>query len=479
MNTLENFIKGYETFVAYYSLSYLSVYLLLAILSWAAIKRYYRSKYYLLKEILVKSNHTVGVSIIAPAFNEEKTIVYNVKSLLFQEYPKFEVIIVNDGSTDSTLTKLIEEFSLVKVDFFYEGKIPTEHVRGHYKSTDPIYAKLLIVDKENGKSKADASNAGINSAKYSLFVCTDVDCILRKDTISMLAKPFIENTEKVIATGAAIRISNSCKFKDGVLYESHFPDNYYARFQELEYIRSFLFGRMAWSKINGLLLVSGGLGMFDKETVIEAGGYWNKSLGEDMELITRMRKLMHEKKEKFLIIYIPESLCWTEVPANFGVFLRQRVRWARGLIQTLFFHKKMILNPKYGITGLLILPHYLFFEFAVPVLELVGILVLITDYLFFDINYHFLIVCTVFVYLFYITITLISVFLDQLIYKHYTGIKEVLILIAMVFIEPIVFHPMTVYASLKGYWHFLIKKEQKWGVQSRQGFDNSEKKLIQ
>jgi cellulose synthase/poly-beta-1,6-N-acetylglucosamine synthase-like glycosyltransferase len=479
LNTLENFIKGYETFVAYYSLSYLSVYLLLAILSWAAIKRYYRSKYYLLKEILVKSNHTVGVSIIAPAFNEEKTIVYNVKSLLFQEYPKFEVIIVNDGSTDSTLTKLIEEFSLVKVDFFYEGKIPTEHVRGHYKSTDPIYAKLLIVDKENGKSKADASNAGINSAKYSLFVCTDVDCILRKDTISMLAKPFIENTEKVIATGAAIRISNSCKFKDGVLYESHFPDNYYARFQELEYIRSFLFGRMAWSKINGLLLVSGGLGMFDKETVIEAGGYWNKSLGEDMELITRMRKLMHEKKEKFLIIYIPESLCWTEVPANFGVFLRQRVRWARGLIQTLFFHKKMILNPKYGITGLLILPHYLFFEFAVPVLELVGILVLITDYLFFDINYHFLIVCTVFVYLFYITITLISVFLDQLIYKHYTGIKEVLILIAMVFIEPIVFHPMTVYASLKGYWHFLIKKEQKWGVQSRQGFDNSEKKLIQ
>ena len=474
MNTLKNIIRTYEIFISYYSVSYIIFYLLLAILSWVAIKRHYKSKYFLLKEILVKSNHVVGVSIVAPAFNEETTIVYNVKSLLFQEYPKFEVVIINDGSTDSTLEKLIKEFSLVKVDFFYQDKIPTQPVRGHYKSTDPIYSKLLVVDKENGKSKADASNAGINSAKYSLFLCTDVDCILRKDTISMLAKPFIENTEKVIATGAAIRISNSCEFKDGMLYQSHFPDNFFARFQELEYIRSFLFGRMAWSKINGLLLVTGGLGMFDKQTAIEAGGYWHKSLGEDMELITRMRKLMHEKKEKFLIVYIPESLCWTEVPASMTIFLRQRVRWARGLIQTLFLHKKTIFNPKYGMTGLVILPYYLFFEFAVPILEILGLIVLTLDFLFFSINYNFLFIASAFVYLFYTTITLISVFLDQLIYKHYTGIKEVLILLVMVFIEPVVFHPINVYASIKGYWHFFRQKEQSWGVMVRQGFNKND-----
>jgi cellulose synthase/poly-beta-1,6-N-acetylglucosamine synthase-like glycosyltransferase len=473
LNTLNNILKLYESIISYYSIVYIIFYLILAILSWVAIKKYYKSKYFLLKEILVKSNHAVGVSIVAPAFNEEATIVYNVKSLLFQEYPKFEVVIVNDGSTDKTLEKLIDEFSLVKVDFFYQDKIPTQKVRGHYKSTNPIYTKLLVVDKENGKSKADASNAGINSAKYGLFLCTDVDCILRKDTISMLAKPFIENTEKVIATGAAIRISNSCEFKDGMLYKSHFPDNFFARFQELEYIRSFLFGRMAWSKINGLLLVSGGLGMFDKETVIEAGGYWHKSLGEDMELITRMRKLMHQKKEKFLIIYIPESLCWTEVPASMKIFLRQRVRWARGLVQTLYLHKSMIFNPKYGLTGLVILPYYVFFEFAVPVLEFLGLTVLIIDLLFFDINYNFLFIASTFVYLFYITITLISVFLDQLIYKHYTGIKEVVILIAMIFIEPVVFHPINVFASIKGYWNFFRQKEQSWGVQVRQGFNKS------
>jgi cellulose synthase/poly-beta-1,6-N-acetylglucosamine synthase-like glycosyltransferase len=477
LSILENIIKTYETYIAYYSISYIVFYLLLAILSWTAIKKYYKSKYFLLKEILVKSNHTVGVSIVAPAFNEATTIVYNVKSLLFQEYPKFEVVIVNDGSTDATLEILIREFNLVKVDFFYQDKIPTQPVRGHYKSTNPIYSKLLVVDKENGKSKADGSNAGINSAKYSLFICTDVDCILRKDTISMLAKPFIENTEKVIATGAAIRISNSCEFKDGMLFKSHFPDNFFARFQELEYIRSFLFGRMAWSKINGLLLVSGGLGMFDKETVIEAGGYWHKSLGEDMELITRMRKLMHKKKEKFLIIYIPESLCWTEVPASMTIFLRQRVRWARGLVQTLFLHKDVFLNPKYGKTGLLIFPYYLLYEFAVPILEILGLIVLTIDLLFFNINYDFLLIGSAFVYLFYISITLISVFLDQLIYKHYTGIKEVLILIVMIFIEPFVFHPLNVYASLKGYWHFLRQKEQKWGVMVRKGFTMEQKQI--
>lgn len=477
MNTLKIFIKVYETLVAYYSISYIVLYLLLAVLSWIAIRRYYNSKYFLLKEVLVKSNHIVGVSIVAPAFNEEATIVYNIKSLLFQEYPKFEVVIVNDGSTDSTLELIIKEFSMVKVDFFYLEKIPTKLVRGHYKSTNAIYSKLLVVDKINGKSKADASNAGINSAKYGILLCTDVDCILRKDTISMLVKPFIENTEKVIATGAAIRISNSCEFKDGMLYKSHYPDNFFARFQELEYIRSFLFGRMAWSKINGLLLVSGGLGMFDKQTVIEAGGYWHKSLGEDMELIIRMRKLMHEKKEKFLIIYIPESLCWTEVPNNMTIFLRQRVRWARGLIQTLYLHKNIFLNPKYGKTGFLIFPYYIFYEFAVPILEIIGLIVLIVDVIFFDINYNFLFIASLFVYLFYISITLISVFLDQLIYKHYTGIKEVLILITMVFIEPFVFHPINVFASLKGYWHFLRQKEQKWGAQTRQGFNTSNQQL--
>lgn len=446
------------------------MYLILAILSYSAIKHYYNSKYYLHKDILIKSNHTLGVSVIAPAYNEGKTIVYNVKSLLSQDYPKFEVIIINDGSTDDTLEKLIEEFSLIKVDYFYQEKIHTKPVRGHYKSTNPVYSKLLVIDKENGKSKADASNAGINSAKFSLFICTDVDCILRKDTIAMLAKPFIENTTRVIATGAAIRISNSCEFKDGMLYKSHYPNNFFARFQELEYLRSFLFGRMAWSKTNGLLLVSGGLGMFDKEIVIQAGGYWHKSLGEDMELITRMRKVMHIRKEDFLIQYIPESLCWTEVPSSMKIFLRQRIRWARGLVQTLFVHRTMLFNPRYKKTGFVVLPYYFFFEFLVPILEFIGVFVLVLDILFFGLSWEFLLIVSAFVYLFYTSITLISIFADQQIHKQYASQKEIATLLLMVFFEPILYHPINVFASLKGYFHFLINKEKKWGAMTRKGF---------
>lgn len=470
MITLESIVKGSEYFFGCYSIFYILVYIILAISSYIEIKKYYINKFFFHNDVIIKSNNALGVSIVAPAFNEGLTIISNVKSLLSQEYPKFEVVIINDGSTDDTLEKLIHEFELVKVDYFYNEKIKTEPVRGHYRSSNPVYNKLLVVDKENGKSKADASNAGINSTKYSLFICTDVDCILRRDTIAMLVKPFLESNKKVIAAGAALRISNSCTFKEGMLYESHYPDNFFARFQELEYIRSFIFGRMAWSKLNGLLLVSGGLGIFDKDTVIAVGGYWNKSLGEDLELITRMRAYMHENKKEFEIKYIPESLCWTEVPDDKKVFLRQRVRWARGLIQTLFVHRKLFLNPKYKKTGLIAFPYYVFCEFLVPTLEVIGLIFILLNLYFFGINLPFLLIVALSVYSFYVVITLISIFLDQMIHKQYSNQKEVIMLLLMVFIEPIIYHPINVYASLKGYLYFLIKKEKNWGNMSRKGF---------
>lgn len=470
MNLYEEITNSLEVLGALFSVSYLLVYIILGILSYLALKDFYRSKYFLRKEILSKSNHAVGVSIVAPAYNESVTIVSNVKSLLSQEYPKFEVVITNDGSTDDTLEKLIKEFSLVRVDFHYQEKIVTQPVRGHYKSTNPVYSKLLVVDKVNGGSKADGSNAGINSAKYSLFICTDVDCILRKDTITTLVKPFIENTQKVIATGAMIRISNNCEFKDGMLYKSHFPSNFFARFQELEYIRSYLYGRMAWSKINGLLLVSGGLGMFHKETAIEAGGYWHDSLGEDFDLILRMRQTMHEKKEPFLIKYVPESLCWTEVPSTMTVFFRQRTRWARGLVQTLRIHKKVMFNKKYGVTGLIAFPYFVFFEFAVPIVEAIGLVVLTINILFFDVQVEALLLVTATIYLFYTSITLLSVLADQIFFKHYSSLKEMLSLVITVFLEPILYHPLNVFASINGYYHFFINKKKKWGVMTRKGF---------
>jgi cellulose synthase/poly-beta-1,6-N-acetylglucosamine synthase-like glycosyltransferase len=472
----EYYTRFFEIFITGFASLYIIIYLIMAVISFWGIKVYNNAKYTIRDEVLVRSNHLLGVSIVAPAFNEELTIINNVKSLLSLNYPTFEVIIINDGSTDSTLDKLVDEFELVKVDFFYESKIQTQPVRGHYKSTNPVYSKLLIVDKENGKSKADASNAGVNSAKYPLFICTDVDCILRNDTIMKLAKPFMTSKNRVIAVGAPIRVSNSCEVKDGFMVKVHYPSNWWASFQELEYIRAFLLGRMAWSRINGLLLVSGGLGMFDKEIAIKAGGYFHKSFGEDMELITRMRRVMYEGKEKFEIKYIPESLCWTEVPTSLNVFLRQRTRWGRGLIQTLYLHKEMFFNPKYGKTAFLILPYFFFFEFLVPILEVLGLISLIFAFVFLDFNLIYFLKATSVVYFFYLMITLLSVLWDELYYGHYSSARELLHLLAKAMIEPIVYHPFNVFASIRGYLHFFTGKKAKWGNMQRQGFKEKKKK---
>ncbi|WP_281323825.1 glycosyltransferase family 2 protein [Flavobacterium sp. IMCC34518] len=467
---INDILNIYTNCIGIFSMVYILWYCILAILSYYAIKTYLNNKYFIPNNVVLKSNYLPGVSVVAPAYNEGPNVVYNVKSLLSLSYPKYQVVLVNDGSTDDTLQQLIDEFELVKVDFYYQEKIKTQPVRGHYKSKNPLYSKLLVVDKENGKSKADASNAGINSTKYPLFLCTDVDCILKNDTIIKLAKPFIEAKKRVIATGAGIRISNSCEVKEGFLVKIHFPKGWYPRFQELEYVRAFLFGRMAWSQINGLLLVSGGLGMFDKEIAVAAGGYWHKSLGEDMELITRMRKYMYDNKLPFAIKYIPESLCWTEVPATREVLIRQRVRWARGLIQTLYMHKNIFFNPKYEKTGFLIFPYFFFFEFLIPILEVTGVIVLILGLFILDVNYINFFYLSLVVYLFYLIVTFISILLDDIIYKNYANTKEIIILIVMAIIEPFCYHPVNVYASLKGYYHFFRQKEQSWGNMQRQGF---------
>jgi cellulose synthase/poly-beta-1,6-N-acetylglucosamine synthase-like glycosyltransferase len=467
---INDILNIYTNCIGIFSMTYILWYCILAILSYYAIKTYLNNKYSIPNNVILKSNYLPGVSVVAPAYNEGPNVVYNVKSLLSLSYPKYQVVLVNDGSTDDTLQQLIDEFELVKVDFYYQEKIKTQPVRGHYKSKNPLYSKLLVVDKENGKSKADASNAGINSTKSPLFLCTDVDCILKNDTIIKLAKPFIEAKKRVIATGAGIRISNSCEVKEGFLVKIHFPKGWYPRFQELEYVRAFLFGRMAWSQINGLLLVSGGLGMFDKEIAVAAGGYWHKSLGEDMELITRMRKYMYDNKLPFAIKYIPESLCWTEVPATREVLIRQRVRWARGLIQTLYMHKNIFFNPKYEKTGFLIFPYFFFFEFLIPILEVTGVIVLILGLFILDVNYINFLYLSLVVYLFYLIVTFISILLDDIIYKNYANTKEIIILIIMAIIEPFCYHPVNVYASLKGYYHFFRQKEQSWGNMQRQGF---------
>lgn len=467
----------YDHLIFYYSALIMLSYLTLLILSIFEIKRYLKRNSYIDHKLLLSSPHAPGISVIAPAYNEAATIDYNVHSLLSLDYPNFEVIIINDGSTDDTLEILINRYELKQVAFAYYEQIVTQPVKQLYKSTNPVYSRLLVIDKENGGSKADAANTGINASKYPIFLCTDVDCILQRDTLLKLVKPFIEEKVKVIATGAVIRIVNSCEVDSGVLTKVRVPLKILPLFQELEYVRAFLIGRMAWSKLNALLLVSGGLGMFDKETVIAAGGYDHTSLGEDMELVTRMRGHMERQKIPYAVRYIPESLCWTEVPDSISVYGRQRTRWTKGLAQNLWVHKKMIFNPRYGRFGMIALPYWLIFEWFAPILEFTGILYYIYLIITHAINWDFAIILLVFVYAFSVMMTVTAVLWDETTQKQYASKTEVLKLCTAAFFEPFLYHPIALFFSLRGNYFFFTGKKLHWGNMLRTGFVGS-KKLI-
>ena len=307
------------------------------------------------KNLLRKSPYTPGVSIIAPAYNEELTIVENVRSLLAQEYPLFEVIIVNDGSKDSTLQKLIDNFDLVEVPYAYVAQLKTKPYKRMFKSTRPEFAQLKVVDKINGGTKADAVNAGLNAASFPYFINTDVDCILAKDAISQCVIPLLSE-ENIIAVSGAMALSNGCKLDKGQIIEAYPPHKLIPLFQTLEYMRSFLIGKMGWSTINAMPNVSGGYGLFKTNTVISAGGYSPDSFAEDMDMLIRMVAYCCESHTPYRAIQIPYTCCWTEGPGSLKVLSRQRIRWGRGLIQTFYNHRRLIGNWNYNRLGKITLP---------------------------------------------------------------------------------------------------------------------------
>jgi len=483
----------FEGGIFVYGILILSAYALLAFLSFSAINRFRKKEQYTDYKKLNSSSLAPGISIIAPAFNEGITIIQNVRSLLTLNYTNFEVIIINDGSTDDTLEKLIAEYDLEQVDFAYDEKIKSKRVRRIFKSRNIAYEKLMVIDKENGKSKADASNAGINAASFDYFVCTDVDCILEKDTLIKLIQPMLaeenrkitevgepcpqcgyihikEDTKRVIATGATLRIANSSDIEEEELIRMRPPRSLFPRFQEMEYIRAYVLGKMGWSKINCVPNVSGGLGLFDKEIAIKAGGYDALSFGEDMDLVTRMCAYMKDNKQKYAIRYIPSTLCWTEGPSTLKIFGRQRTRWGRGLIQIMSIHRKILFNPAYGKLGLVVFPYNFLFEFLAPIIEFLGIIYYIYIIITGRINTTDALLLLLFVYLYSIMITLIAVYWDQIVNKSYKTWKEVVGLSLMAFLEPIIYHPLIVFFALKGYFFFITGRKHSWGNMQRRGF---------
>jgi hypothetical protein len=446
---------------------------LLGIFSAIALRKYLRKNSYINYNSLVLSPLSPKISIIAPAFNESKTIIDNIRTLLSLYYNNFEVIIVNDGSTDNTFELMKEAYDLIRVNYYFDYRIPCERIRGVYRSKNPSYNRLTIIDKNNG-GKADSLNAGINISHSDLFVSIDADSIIEADSILKLVKPFLEEKDKkVIGSGGVIRIVNSCDVERGRIREIKIPSKILPRLQVLEYTRAFLLGRMAWSQLDGLMLISGAMGIFDRETVIKAGGYSIKTVGEDMELVLRMRRYMAEHDQKYEVTYIPDPLCWTEVPSDLKSMRKQRTRWTRGLVESLHTHRKMFFNSNYGRLGLLGYPYWFFFEWLAPLIAFSGFIYTIYLIIRDALNWPFYLLLFAFVYSFAVCLSTWAILFEEITFHKYKKKRDVLKLIGIALFEPF-FYPVHTYFAIRGNLEALRGKKG-WGTAERAGFDKKKK----
>jgi cellulose synthase/poly-beta-1,6-N-acetylglucosamine synthase-like glycosyltransferase len=415
------------------------------------------------------NRYTPPISIIAPAYNEEATILSSIKALLALRYPEFEVVVVNDDSKDSTLKLLIENFDLYRVDPIFRARLKSQKTRGIYRSR--TIPNLLIVDKENG-GKADALNCGVNIAKYPLFCGIDADTLIMPDALLKLVAPFIEDPNRTIVSGGTIRVANDCTVKNGQVEEVRLPKSPWALFQVVEYLRAFLFGRIGWNSLGGTLIISGAFGLFRRDVVIDAGGYERNSVGEDMELIVRLHRMMRQKSRPYQISFVWESVCYTEVPEDLDTLSRQRDRWQRGLIDTLWRHRVMFLNPKYGVIGMLAFPFFVFFEMLGPLIEVLGLLMISVSYLLGYLDLTFMLLFFVVSMFFGSIISVGTLLLEEISFGKYKGKREMLRLICFALIENIGYRQMTLLWRLKGVWSYL-RGDKRWGTMKRKGFTSS------
>ena len=465
-------IDFFNYFVLFYSGILVSSYITMLLMAWRHHRNHktFHNEHHTIR-LLRNSSYAPGISIVAPAYNEEKTIITNVLSLLSLEYPDYEVVIVNDGSKDKTLELLIEKFDLVKVPYAYVEKIKTKPFKAVYltRSDNPMYKKLKVVDKENGGTKADASNAGVNVVSNKYFVCTDVDCILDKYALYRVIWPIMQSQRRVIAVSAAMRMSNGCIVKDGQMVEPRAPRSLIPLFQDLEYARSFLVGKSALSTINAMQNVSGGFGLFDTDIVIKAGGYDGDSFAEDMDMIARMIRYMCDSGEDYKIVQIPETCCWTEGPPTLRVLSRQRTRWGRGLFQFFSVHRDMLWKVTYRQYGGITLPYIMLFEMLAPVIEAIGYFMVLYLFLINAVNYHTIWVAFLGLYAFAQFLTMTVITFDLYAGSPFPKRSNYLLFMAASLMEPFIYHPLNVFFSLRGYWRHITGRQMVWGTMTRKG----------
>lgn len=408
---------------------------------------------------------SLPVTIVVPAYNEAAVIVASIRSLLASRYRELQVMVVNDGSQDTTLEALVEAFELVPVERVPRANLASEPVRGVYASRRD--SRLVVIDKENG-GKSDALNCGIRYAAYPLFCSIDSDTILDPDALARLVWAFQAEPETV-ATGGIVRIVNGSRVEGGRIRAIRTPRSPLVNIQIVEYLRGFLAGRAGWSRMNMLLIVSGAFGLFRRETVIEAGGYDTTTVGEDAELIVRLHRHCLERRRRYKITFVADPICWTEAPSDLRTLARQRDRWQRGLLETLWRHRAMIGRPRFGIVGLIGLPFLLIFEAAGPLVEVAGI-----AYSVIGLAVGFVspaIACVVFALAFTYGLVLSfgALLIEGRAFARYPDWRDLRRLTTAAVLENFGYRQWLAFVRARAFWT-LSRSRHGWGAMSRVGF---------
>jgi cellulose synthase/poly-beta-1,6-N-acetylglucosamine synthase-like glycosyltransferase len=437
-------------------------YLLLNLLSIVALQR--KGQEQILDDLpQVYSGLEPPISLLVPAYNEEATIAASVRSMLQLQYAEMEIIVINDGSKDGTLEVLKKEFALLPFPEAYRVQIPTAPIKAIYRSSR--YPNLRVIDKHNG-GKADSLNAGINASRYPLFCGVDADSILQRDSLQRVVKPFLRDPT-VVATGGTVRVANGCEVNSGFLTRVGLPSNIWALFQVVEYLRAFLFGRLGWSALNGMLIISGAFGVFRKETVIMAGGYRPHTIGEDMELVVRMHRVLRARRQPYRIEFVPDPVCWTEAPEDRATLRNQRIRWQRGLSESLAANWGLMFSRNGGTPGWLAFPFMLVFEWMGPLVELGGYIFMAFAFAFGWISWQAFAVFLFVAIGLGILLSASGLLLEEMSFHLYPKGRHLALLALAVVLENFGYRQINSWWRLVGLWRWARQTESSWGTMTR------------
>jgi cellulose synthase/poly-beta-1,6-N-acetylglucosamine synthase-like glycosyltransferase len=457
---------GGELLFVYCLLANLSYLILLVGALVANSKHHFRRRSVRL-ESLKQSPFLEPVSVLVPARNEELTIVESVQALLDLDYPELEVIVINDGSTDETLQKLRAAYELRDAKLLYVSEIATAPVRSLYVSRKEPH--LIVIDKQNGGSKADAVNAGINAATGAFVCIVDADSILEQDALIRIMSAVHTDTAVVAAAGGIVRVLNGCTVRAGRIDQIHLPKQRLEILQIVEYLRAFLVGREGWAKFDMLPLVSGAFGVFRTQLVRRLGGLRREATGEDLDLVIRMHRHLRETGQPYRIAFVPDPTCWTEVPTTLSGLSSQRSRWQRGLFEVLWQNRDMLFRWRYGRIGLVLLPYLVAFELFEPVIEAIGYVSLLLGVLLGAVDRHLLAAVLLFGYAFATLISIGSVLLEEMTCRRYQHWRDVARLILFCFYEHFPYRQIHLVWRLRGIWQFFLGIRS-WEPIKRRGF---------